>query len=220
MGLIIAQSIIDDSGVELADPNNVTWPEADLLGYLNDGMRAVVYINPEAGEATSVITLVEGTKQSVGNAFGLNKILRNMGTGGSTPGRAITETSMDMMDRVKPNWHAGVTASAVVHYMYNKQNPLVFYVYPPQPASGFGQIEASLYQTPTDIAIGAAITIDDNYANALRNYVCFRAHAKEDEKAEEGKASAYLGMFNKELGANYALDDVKNSNRVEKKAKR
>lgn len=218
MGIITAQEIIDTAETELLDTGNVTWAEVELLTFLNDGLRVIARFNPEAYILTTAFVLIAGCKQSIPIAgTGLNKIYRNIGTDGSTPGRAIREVDMDLMDRVSPDWNTVTTSAVVKNYMYNNKNPTVFWVYPPQPASGFGYVEASYFAVPADIAIGVAITISDEYANAIRNYICMRAHMKETEKAQLNKVQGYLAIFNADLGSNFSVDDIKNENRVEKK---
>ncbi len=199
MGTITAQSIIDKAEATLFDDTNVRWSVSELLGHLNDGQRELVAIKPDANSVNAVLTLVEGTKQSVPGVQ-LLKVVRNMGLDGATPGRAITPASMETLDRMRPDWHADTANNEVRHYLFDPRDPKTFYVTPPQPSTP-GKIEAVYSATPVDVAaIGNAITIDDIYATALYYFVLARAHSKETPGADVGKAAGYYNLFMGVLG--------------------
>lgn len=200
MSTITGQNLVDRCADDLKDPNNVAWPEALLLQYLNDATKTVVNLRPDSYMTTSSVVLVAGTKQAIpSNGHRLVRINRNMGTNGTTPGRVINLTTMESMDRSDPDWHTE-TASATVDNYLKYEDPKIFYVTPPQPASGFGYVEISYSIAPTAIVIGAVILVEDTYANAIYYYMMARAHAKEDLKADSAKVAGFMAMFKTELG--------------------
>lgn len=81
-------------------------------------------------------------------------------------------------------------------------------MYPPQPATP-GTVELIYSARPADVAtLGAAITLADDYANALIDYLMFRAHQKTSKRGELGKAQFYWQAFLQDLGAKEQAERV------------
>ena len=88
MGTVTAQTILNKAAIQLTDIANIRWTRAELLSWLNDGMRQIVVIQPSASSTTSVVKLDAGTRQTIpDDGWLLLAIYRNMGTTGTTPGR-------------------------------------------------------------------------------------------------------------------------------------
>lgn len=200
MGTIIAQSIVDKAEATLFDDANVRWAETELLGHLNDGQRELAALKPDAYSVNAVLQLVAGTRQALpAGGTQLFKVVRNMGLDGATPGRVITPISMETLDRMRPDWHTETANEQAQHYMADPRDTSIFYVYPPQPVAP-AQVEAVYASTPADVAIGAAIAVDDIYATALYYFIMARAHSKETPGADQGKAAGYYSLFLGVLG--------------------
>jgi hypothetical protein len=55
--------------------------------------------------------------------------------------------------------------------------------------------------TPTAVVVPTdSTTIQEMYATALMNYVCWRALAKDGEEGEAGQANGYMQMFYQSMG--------------------
>ena len=177
MATITARSIIDKVGIVLQDTTNTRWPLPELLGWLNDGQREVVLHKPAANPSNQSWPLISGTKQSIPPAgLSLIDVVRNMGSG-SVPGRAIRVIDRRILDTQRPDWHTEALSSEVKHYCFDDSDPKRFYVYPPaQPGTNVELIYSS---APADITISGIITVDDIYANALLDYILYRAYAKD-----------------------------------------
>lgn len=217
MPTILASAILDKAEVLLQDTTNVRWTSAELLGWLNDGQREIVSVRPDANPTVANITLVTGTKQSLpSTAYQLLDIVRNMGSGGTTPGRAVRKVPQELLDSQVPEWHAAAANAVTLHYTYDPRTPRTFYVYPPAVAGQ--QLESKYSTAPTDVAaVGNAITIDDIYHNALLDYVMYRAYLKDFElTGNDTRAKAYRDRFEATLGlkakadaASQQVDEVK-----------
>ncbi len=202
MGAILASAIISRVEADLQDSDNVHWTEADHLAALNDGQRAVLLLKPDAYVKTVSIALVTGTKQTIpADGIALVGAIRNMGTGGTTPGRAIRFIPKDDLDLINPNWHSATADAVAKHYTYDESNRKVFYVYPPQPAISPGYIEVAHSAVPADVsAVGNAITLGDEYTEPLYLFMMARAHSKETEAAQTQRVAGYYTMFVQSLG--------------------
>jgi len=202
MSTIIAQSIIDRAGKLLQDITKVRWTEPELLEWLNDGQREIVNLRPDANPKNIAVVMVTGTKQNIpATGIRLIDIVRNMGTDGLTPGRGVRIVDREVLDSQLPDWHASTPAAESKHYCFDARDPKQFYVYPPQPAVSPGFLELVYSEAPADILIGAVITIDDVYSNAILDYIMYRAYSKDAEyAANPARATSHYQAFALSLG--------------------
>jgi len=200
VGSILASAIITKGRLILNEATPNRWQDADLLGWLNDGQRHIVGKRPDASSAISNLTLVVGTKQSIGaGALRLLDVMRNMGAGGATPGAPITLVDRKELEAYVPDWHSRASAAAIEHYTYDERTPGTWYCYPP--ATAGIQVEALQSVSPTDIATTAtAITLDDIYEPVLLDYMLYRAYLKNSTAGDSARAMQHLAAANAALG--------------------
>jgi len=202
MGTITAAQIIDEAVSTLQDPAAVTWPRAELFAYVNDGQRDACIVKPDAYVLNQTLVLVAGTRQllpAAGAAF--IRLVRNMGQDGQTPGRAPRAMAIETLDRENPNWHSDVSNPVVLEYAFDLREPKAFYVSPPQPLTGRGQVDVTFCAIPPDLgAESTPIILDDIYKTALVHYVLYRAYLKEGELQNNADAIAHRAEFLALLG--------------------
>lgn len=197
MSTITAQSVVDKVQVILQDTTGVRWPDSELLDWLNDGQREIVLYKPNAFIKNLAVRMAAGTKQSLpADGVQLIDVVRNMGTNGTTPGRAVRITMREVLDSQIPDWHSETPSSVVKHYVYSLLDPKNFYVYPPQPAAGQGHLEIVYGASPTDTTLVGTITLDDIYQNVLVDYILYRAYSKDTEyAADQNRAAAHQNAY-------------------------
>lgn len=196
MGTVTAKTIIDKASVQLIDLANIRWTRSELLSWLNDGMRQIVLIQPSASSTTVSKQLVAGTRQTLPTGgWLLLQMYRNMGTNGTTPGRAIRIVSRELLDNFNPNWHTATAAAEVRNYIYDIQDQTVFYVYPPN--TGTQYVELNYSAQPVDLTSETdVIPIFDIFQSALVDYILYRACSKDAEYAPGlALAQGYLATF-------------------------
>ena len=216
MATILGSEILDRAGIILQDTTNIRWPSDELLDWLNDGQREIVLRKPDAyTKSLAIVLTASETKQSIpSDGIQLIDIVRNMGTGGSTPGRAITRTERYILDSQRPDWNTETGSATVKHYMFDERNPKYFYVYPPQ-ASTPGYAEVVYSAAPAALATAAAtITLDDIYASALLDYVLYRAYSKDADIAPSApqRAVGHYQAFLQSLGDQEKAESVYDPN--------
>lgn len=221
---VAVNTIVASAQVVLQDATAIRWAATELVSWLNDAQREIVLLKPDAGATTSTIALVAGTKQTIpsdGNR--LIKVVRNMSALSSGLGRKVVRiVEQEALDAAVPNWHNPATtgdaahANVIKNYCYSEQNPRTFYVYP-------GSVDTSTWleivysANPATIAAGANIGLPDIYANAILDYILFRAFSKEsDYSANASRADAHYKLFWTSITGKTMGDKVSTPNNVRK----
>jgi hypothetical protein len=204
---ISAQSILAQVARDLNDETSVRWTTRDLVAYFNDGQRDILTHRPDARNVSVALTLVAGVKQALpSNGEKLIDVTHN-DTGAKT---AITPVDRRMLDSQVRGWRGLPGQVEILHYCYDELEPKAFDVYPPAAITG-ARVAIEYAATAQDIptpALGtttATITGDlglsDLFANAIRNYVMFRAYSKQTEyTANPNLAVAFYTAYTNDLG--------------------
>lgn len=203
---MLASEISDRARLVLNDADGVRWLDAELLKWINDGQRAVVLVRPDACCSNTGLTLAAGTKQTIpSDGLRLLDVVRNVDSNGAG-GRVVRHVDRDVLDTQNVNWHSETGQATVKNYVYDNRDPKTFYVYPP--ATSSARVEIVYAKNPTDCAsLSSSLAIADIYADALLNYVLFRAYSKDAEFAQNLTLSGtYLQMFGAMLGVKTQKD--------------
>ena len=201
-----AQSIILDAQLELQDAAGIRWPATDLVKHLHDGQRAIAQKRPDTTATVVTFTpAAAGTRHTLpAAAASLIDIPRNA----AGRKRAITKVDQVLLDATVRDWQSMPPSTEVLHFMHDLREPRVFLTYPPAAANASLELVYSAYPAATATAGGAAVStvtgnidLPDEWANALRYYVLYRAWSKDAEYgANPQLASANLQLFRGELG--------------------
>ena len=204
---VTAQSLIRRVVETLQDNTSIRWPVSELVRYLNDAQREIILYRPDAAVTNAALPLVAGSRQQLpAGGTKLIDVVRN--SAGSR--RAVRIVNREILDAQLPGWHAQTGAAEVLHYMYDPREPRVFYVYPPAVASG-ASVDVTYASMPADIAEPAegalytAVTgnlgVPDIHANAVQDYVLYRAYTQDSEYAGNAqRAQAHYQAFANALG--------------------
>jgi len=208
-GTLTGANLLNRIKDTLQDTTSVRWPEAELLRYINDAQREIVNLRPESSATTASVQLTTGTKQTLPSAgLRLIKIVRNMSAaGGSATGkRAIRIVNPDILNTQEPDWHdptvSGDAAHTAIvkHYMFDEDDPRNYYVYPGVAGNAF--VEVVYSASPTDLSSASStIGVDDIYANAIIDFVLYRAYMKDAEYAGNAqRAGQHYQLFTSSVG--------------------
>jgi hypothetical protein len=187
----------------LQDTTGVRWPEKELIEYMNDAQLEVVLHKPDASSENGLFTCVQGARQtlaSITGALRLLDVMRNMGTNGTTPGKAVSLIGRGVLDAQRRAWHSETAASAVDHYVYDSRDPRTFYVFPPA-VSGI-RLEILYSKTPTTLTSGnSPLQVESIYYNALLDFMLYRAYSKDaDFAANLERAMMHYQAFATSMG--------------------
>ena len=207
---ILASSIVQRATDIIMDNTSVRWPVSELVRYLNDAQRELVLLRADAINRTATVILTVGTRQNLDNMnlspapAKLIEISRNM----AGARKAVRLVPRQILDAQTPGWHSIPGTLDILHYMYDPRDPKTFYVYPP--ALGTARLEVMYSGVPTDIVEPAAgalytdvvgnLTVPDIYANAILDYVLYRAYSKDSEFAgNAARAQSHYSAFGTSL---------------------
>lgn len=199
------QDVDDLARSILQDPDSVHWVAADFLLWINAGERDIITHKPKANTVTKPITLEPNQcrQDTPAGTIQILDLMTNLGTDGLTPGRDITMVSMDRMRAAKPSWRRD-KGPFIRHGILDDRDRTVYYVWPaPQQAI---IIEARCCDLPTPIdALSDALTLEDEYQNALAHYTLFMAYAQDSEDAANMSLSqAHYTVYAQTIGIQVA----------------
>lgn len=208
MATVQVIDVIDRAEEILQDTSNVRWSQKTLLDYLNDAQREIVLFRPDASTTNESFTLAQSAKQSLpSGGLRLLDVYKNI----SPNTNPVTIIERKILDDQIDDWYSK-TGTAVEHYVYNPVDPKNFYVYP-YPSTSGNTIEIIYSSAPSKITISDfttdtdTISLDDTYANAILDYMLYRAYQKDSEYAGDLQRSAsYYASFQNALGIKTQAD--------------
>ena len=191
-----ASAVIAKARQQLNDETETyRWSDPELIGWLDQGQKEVVRLEPTANPVNATISLAEGNLQSIpSDGYGFIKTNANMGSDGQTPGKIVNMIDRNRIDILMPDWTTA-RASSVIHLACRHENPRKFEVYPkPQTprhlSITYGQIPATVTQLTDDL------TLNDTYESVLLDYILYRTLTGEtDEAALLVKGEKYRALF-------------------------
>lgn len=195
----------------LQDEDSVRWTVTELQYWLNDGYRDVLNLRPDSNTLTGEFTCVAGPRQvlttTFPNASRLVSVIRN--TAATSNKYGVRLVNKRTLDDQRKGWYAETPTVSIEEYMFDPRQPREFLVYPP--ATTAARLEVSYAQIPsphtltetqlTNPATAETIRIDDSFANALLDYVMYRAYSKDaEQQGNAARAVAHFQAFQNSLG--------------------
>ena len=203
MATVTVQNLIDQVRAILQDQDAIRWSDTEFLGWTASAYREIVRHRPDANSVTVNISTVADSRQMIpADGAYLISVVRN--EGGSK--RAVRPIERHVLDSQNPDWHTvnGTTSTqSAKYYVYEKDSPKVFYLYP-APAAGVS-VSIQYARIPTaHAATNEVISLDDTYAGLIVDYLLYRAYSKDASVGDANLAANYGTMFYQQLGVNNA----------------
>lgn len=207
MGTILASELIVQASEIAEDQSNVTWTETQILGWLNEAQKIIASLRADASVTLGVVLLVSGTKQSIVGRR-LMDVVRNMGSDGITPGKAVRLVERGIKDDFNPDWHADATSMEIKEYIYDVRVPDEYYVYPPVSSSHDIYVETLEATVPADVATASnSINVSDIYAPNLMEWMLFRIFCRDAEQVPDAqRAATHFSNFFTMMGEKLKVD--------------
>lgn len=197
-----AEIIINRVRTQLIDTGPAQrWSDEELLRWVSDGQRTIALAVPSAVSKRVTVQLTEGTLQELpSDGHLLLSVIRNMGTDGQTPGRAIRLVTREIMDAQNPDWHSAPKETVIKNYVFDPQERTSFWVYPP--SNGCGYVQLNYAYVPDElVSVADELVVARIWHTPLFDYVMWRAHQKDSEfAAGQQVANGYLQTFIAAIG--------------------
>lgn len=199
-----AAAVMKRANTILQDNGALRWTPIELRDWLNEAMRSIVLMKPNARSGVVDLTLAAGTRQTLPAEYTLlSQVLHNVEANG-TPGMAIrTVISRTLLDAQIPGWNNPTVMpySAVVKLvMQDPMTPRDFYVVPGAIANT--RVAAIVGMQAVDIPVqtgGNALDLDayttvvqmeDQYQGILLDLILFRAFSKDSASPDAAQRSS------------------------------
>lgn len=191
---IQASVILDSAATTLLDEAGITYPDADMLGYLNEALRATAFVKPDMYTKQEFVTLAAGVLQSLPDAgIALLDIQQNAN------GRMVSQVDLQLLDESSRFWPRGTQQAEVEHFTADPRSPRRFKVYPPN--DGTGSVEILYGLTHPELTDPSdPLLIPETYQNALINFVISKAYGKTSKKQDLVKEAAAMQAWRQALG--------------------
>jgi len=172
------------------------WSNSDLIGYLNEAIRATCLVKNDAYTLQAAITLAAGVAQTLpAGATALFDITEN-----TVSGRRVTIVDKALLDEENRYWPAATPEVDVQHFCADDRVPRRFYVTPPN--DGTGSVLALYGALPAAVTTTAdTVPTEDIYQPALIAYCVSRAYAKASKRADPAKSDAAFNQWATMVGA-------------------
>lgn len=210
---ISAKSIIQRVVETANDKTSVHWSINELVRYLNDGMREIAMLRPEAFSLTASLAAAAGASQTIPTT-GIKLIdVPHNGTP-AAPGMTVYKCEKRELDNVNSLWMQKTAVATAINWAPNESDPKKFWIYPPLIAAS--SITITYCATPTDVSEATDYTtfadlpttelaIQVQHANACADYILFRQFSKDSSDAGNmARAGNHLTLFQNALGVDKA----------------
>lgn len=203
------QSIVDLArGVLIDIGATKRWSDANMLAFYNISKDMLVVLKRDLGAVTLDFTCVAGARQVLpAGSLGIVDVRRDMGTNGTTSGKAIRLVDMYDLDAANPDWMnlepADVPGASLgaLNWCTDKRNPLVFYLCP-APAVG-RHVQVVHSKAPADAAaLADTAAYEDLYRTPLADLIAARALMEDTTSGDASKAQWLIQRAEQFLGVN------------------
>lgn len=212
-----AKDVMQQASTVLQDTGAVHWTPPELLSYLNEGVREIVAIKPNANSQTVELTLAAGTKQTLDPQYTvLSRAIRNSPS--NKPIRVLDRR--ETLDNIIPGWMNTATLAHnidVSYIIHDLTDPRTFYVAPGALATTKIEVVVGVMPeaiappaNPLDIAnYTGTVALPDVYRNALIDYVLYRSFSKDAGiPGAAQRAQGHKQLFDNAIGQFAAAENA------------
>lgn len=209
--------LLADVQILLLDESGARWSLTELQRWLNAAYRELIIYKPDASMQVGTFTCSAGVRQNIASTFPsairVVDVVRNMAV--TSDLSAISRAESVGFINAYPQFAADTQAVSIDYYLLDDRLPLQFMVHPP--ATSAAQVEIVYESLPTMHSLSLAqlqnssttdtISVPDIYANALQEFILFRAFSKDgDNPSAANLAALHFQNFQTSLAGKIAAD--------------
>lgn len=193
---ITVETLLGSVSETLLDTARRTWDLPELVGYLNEALRATSFVKPDMHTVQDFVTLAAGIAQALPEGgVALIDISDN-----EVSGRAVTQTDLSLLQEENRFWPAATREVDAENYAADPRTPRRFYVFPPNDGTGSVRITYGAVPDTLTGSSGEEIPVPSSYQAALTDYVLAKCYAKNSKKQDLTKSSTYMQQWGALLG--------------------
>jgi|DEB19_MinimDraft_2_1074335.scaffolds.fasta_scaffold00097_5 hypothetical protein len=210
---MLAGELLDNVRKPLNDPSKITWSDPDLIGFLNQALKMLMGIRPDAVSTNAVLTLSEGSEQTLpAGGLRLLSVFCNVNALGALIGPAIRNIDKLSLDDVMASWITANPRPSVHEYWYDERNPRLFWT---NPVVAGTKIRAYYSVSPAEItSVSDALPVEDSLSSALEEWMLYLAWRGDDEISPTGQRAGFHRSACFELLGYKASADMASSPKV------
>lgn len=204
--MISSRSVVQDLQVtQLNDPEGVTWTEAQLISALNQALRMLQLLRPDATAKYAVMNVQKGVRQSIPtDGVRLIRVVCNILPNGSQ-GQVIRLVNKEDLDSSSGSWMQA-TGLLIKEYMYDSRIPKQFFVYPAVATTNQIEIEYSARaDTVTSANFNDALPVDVMYAQPIQELMMYKLLSGDATNGSSG--NDHLSIATELLGVSDAQSE-------------
>lgn len=222
MATVKVVDIITRAQTLLLDTTATRWAAVELQYWLNDSYREILNLRPDSNSQTGTFTCVAGYRQNLITTFAptANRLLEVISNKAAlSTKQRVRLVTRQSLDSDRPGWYNEQDSINTQLYVYDPRFATEFLVYPP--AKTTTQLEVVYNTIPTPHTLTAndlppissasteVIKISDSYANAILDYILYRAYTKDsDQQSNASRAVAHYQAFQNGLGIKTQSDQA------------
>lgn len=219
MATVKVVDLITRAQTLLLDTTATRWAAVELQYWLNDSYREIINLRPDANSQTGTFTCVAGYRQNLTSSFATaNRLLEVISNKAAlSTKQRVRLVTRQSLDSDRPGWYNEQDSINIQLYVYDPRFATEFLVYPP--AKTTTQLEVVYNTVPaahalteeqlTNPATTTVINISDSYANAILDYILYRAYTKDsDQPSNASRAVAHYQAFQNGLGIKTQSDQA------------
>lgn len=197
--MISSRSVVQDLQVtQLNDPEGVTWTEAQLISALNQALRMLQLLRPDATAKHTIVDIQDGVRQLIpADGVRLIRVICNIKPDG-TRGQVIRLVQKEDLDSASGSWMQS-TGLLVKEYMYDSRIPKHFFTYPRVTVNNQIEIEYSARaDTVTSATFDDDLPVDVMYAPPIQELMMYKLLSGDATNGASG--NEHLQIANELLG--------------------
>mgnify|MGYP001559838227 CR=1 FL=1 len=203
--MAVASTIIARLRDTLLDEAAVVWSDDDLLQYISEAQRQIVFLKNDALPIEANLPLFTGVSQRLPlrsddflDGLCVIDVLRNYDNTNELQGRSITLVDKELLDETNRFWPTATQTAEVDSWAADPRDPRRFLVSPPNDGTGYVTV---LYGAiPGDLIASDVIELPDAYVPSIIYYALAQAYGKNSLKGDLVKSNFYTQQFMQGLG--------------------
>lgn len=198
---------IDMAERKILDESNDEYSEQNLLDLYHMAIKEIINLVPRSHTDSRGWKLAPSTRQVIpADGVEIVDVVMNMGSDGSAPGKAVRETTLDVMRALLPGWEADDATDEAEHWFKLPESKAEFMIYPRSTGNNWilGRVTTIPAQVLWDAGGAfklAVIPIDDTFTTAIINGMVYLAYDDDtDTPGNTPRSQMYYGRFLQDLG--------------------